>query len=86
MDRNASSGKINILVILSLVWLAWFIGNLCAVFYIKKWQLDVCLWPEKISKKFVIASFLLIVALFGLGIVAISEEHKLSLSDIFSNM
>ncbi|MGI6336629.1 MAG: hypothetical protein ACOXZM_06155 [Eubacteriales bacterium] len=126
MDKNTASEKINIFVTLSLVWLAWFIGNLCAnalfylgkdfkdllppdlqgiiyhwgtlvyfitvaiigiivpLFYIKKWQLDVCLWPEKISIRFVIASLLLMVALIGLGIVAICEEHQLGLSDIFS--
>ncbi len=126
MNKNADLEKINIFVTLSLVWLAWFIGNLCAnalfylgkdfkdllppdlqgityhwgslvyfvtiaiigiiapLFYIKKWQLNVCLWPEKISPKFVITSLVLMVALFGLGVVAISEEHQLGLNDIFS--
>ena len=38
MDRNAASERINIFVTLSLIWIAWFIGNLCAnaLFYLGK--------------------------------------------------
>ena len=115
-----------ILQTLSLIWLAWFIGNLCAnalfylgaefktqlpddlqsityhwgtlVYYttvtvvgiasshyfIRYWKLPVSLLPGKRTPRFIILSLILFAVLIGLGIMAISQDHQLSLSDVFS--
>lgn len=125
MQENNATKK-QILQTLSLIWLAWFIGNLCAnalfflgadfkahlphdlqsvtyhwgtliyyitvsivgiassLHYIKIWNLPISLSPPKNTVRFVVLSLLLLILFIGLGVMAIREDHRLSLSDVFS--
>ena len=125
MHKNNIAKK-KILQTLLLLWLAWFIGNLCAnaLFYlgaefktllpgdlqlityhwgtsiyyitvavvgiaashyfIQKWRLPIRFSPEKITPRFIVLSLILLATFVGLGMMAISQDHQLSLGDAFS--
>jgi len=115
-----------ILQTISLIWLAWFIGNLCANalfflgadfkaqlpgdlqfvtyhwgtliyyitvavvgiaashYFIKSWELPVRFLPKKATPRFVVLSVILFAAFVGLGIMAVSQDQKIALGEIFS--
>lgn len=125
MQENQVSKK-HILQMLSLVWLAWFIGNLCAnalfflgadfksqlpgdlqsityhwgtliyfmtvtivgiassLYFIEDWKLPISLSPKKYSLRFIIPTLILFALFIALGIMAISQDHQIALSDVFT--
>lgn len=92
---------------LALIWLGWFVGNLCAnalfllgtdfdlifypfgtivyfitvtitgilipIHYCKKWQISINIFPEKVTKKFILISLLLLLTMVTLGVFAAGD-------------
>lgn len=60
------------------------VGIVSSQYYIKSWKLPTDLIPQKITPRFLIQSLVLFVLFIGLGVMAISQDHHVSLKDVFS--